>query len=574
MHTSAAATGKEIAKNLAGRTPMREFKIKLCSSVYLGTTEMYLRLEGSRRGVRISVDQGSFDNPVHDTQKMKSGEPFYAVILAPFFDAIMPDFESRLHEFSDDEIVLLSHHFTKRWEQAIRNIPLSMRVVVLGLHSIYPGYPYGLSRLKETLELFNSTLRKITHTRTGAIFVDMESVVSQVGIQHAVDMRTYLRSRSPYTSEFTEELSKAIICTLGVDDRVIKAIALDCDNTLWGGVVGEDGFDGIQIDPNTTIGAKFHTAQRRFKELKELGILICLISKNNEEEVLKVLHDHEHQLIRTEDVISHRINWTRKSANLSSLANELNIGLSSFVFVDDSEYECAEVAAEAPEVAVFQMPKDANELPRFFAQLKQLCLGGKPEINVNKTEQYRIRQEIESKLNNSASQKEFFDSLDLHLKFSVNDERDVPRLAEMFAKTNQFNCTTIRRTPEEIKEIASQNDSEVVSVRVSDRFSDHGLTGLIVIKKGELRVQITDWMISCRVLGRGVEEGILAFLGCMARDLNQDAVEISYIQTAKNIQVKNLLETIAQNCAEDGSVFVFDSKHLTTLKPSWVTIEQ
>jgi FkbH-like protein len=402
----------------------------------------------------------------------------------------------------------------------------------------------------------------------------MESVIGQVGLQHAVDTRTYLRSRSPYTSELTEELSKVIISTLGIEDRVIKAIALDCDNTLWGGVLGEDGFDGIQIDPNTAEGAKFQTAQRRFKELKELGILICLISKNNEEEVLKVLRDHEHQLIRTVDVISHRINWHRKSANLYSLANELNIGLSSFVFVDDSEFECAEVAAEAPEVSVFQMPKDANEQTQFFARLKRLCLGGKSEICVNKTEQYRIRQEIDSIRDNSGSQKEFFEGLNIRLKFSVNDEIDVPRLAEMFSKTNQFNCTTIRRTPEEIKELVTRSDSEVVSVRVSDRFSDHGLTGLVVINKGQFSIQITDWMISCRVLGRGVEEGILAFLGYLACDLNQDAVAIAYKQTAKNIQVKNLLETVALGYSEDDSAFVFDSKQLITLKPSWVTIEQ
>ena len=561
MPTSAAAAGKEISENLAGRTPIREFKIKICSSVYLGTTDMYLRLEGSRRGVKVSVDQGSFDNPIHDTQQIESGSSVHAVILAPFFDSIVPEFELRIHEFSEDDISHLLKSFSQRWGQAMSNVPSNTRVVILGLHSFYPTYPYGQSKKREILELFNTQLRLVAQRNLNAVYVDMESLIFKIGLQSAVDIRMYFRARSPYTSAITEELSKVITDALSIDENVVKAIALDCDNTLWGGILGEDGFEGIQIDPNTQSGSYFHLAQRYLKELKDLGILICLVSKNNEHEVLQVLDEHEYQIVRSKDVISHRINWKRKSENLVSIANELNLGLSSFVFIDDSQFECDEVAGCLPEVNVLQVPGQMKDFPDFFAKLKRLCLT-----------EYRVRRKIEDDRSNSYSEETFFEKLDIRLAISVDNVDDIARLGEMFSKTNQFNATTIRRTPEEVKQLILDENYSVFSMRVTDRYTEHGLTALAIVHHSSSDIQVTDWLISCRVLGRGIEYGVLSFLGELALRSGQDKLEIVYLPTSKNGQVGDFLGTITSKIASDNSKNVFDAKALIALKPSWITI--
>lgn len=535
---------------------------------------MYLRLEGSRRGVKVSVDQGSFDNPIYDTQQIESETSVNAVILAPFFDSIVPEFELRIHEFSEDDISHLLESFSQRWGQAMSNVPSNTRVVILGLHSFYPTYPYGQSKKREILELFNTQLRLIAQRNLSAVYVDLESLIFKIGLQSAVDTRMYFRARSPYTSAITEELSKVITDALRIDENVVKAIALDCDNTLWGGILGEDGFEGIQLDPNTQSGSYFHLAQRHLKELKDLGILICLVSKNNEHEVLRVLDEHEYQIVRSKDVISHRINWKRKSENLVSIANELNLGLSSFVFIDDSQFECDEVAGCLPEVHVLQVPGQMKDFPDFFAKLKRLCLTGNPENRKDKTTEYRVRRKIEDDRANSYSEETFFEKLDIRLAISIDNVNDITRLGEMFSKTNQFNATTIRRTPEEVKQLVLNENYSVLSIRVTDRYAEHGLTALAIVHHSSSDIQVTDWLISCRVLGRGIEYGVLSFLGELAIRGGRDKLEIVYLPTSKNGQVGDFLGTITSKIASDNSKNVFDAKALIALKPSWITIRE
>ena len=405
------------------------------------------------------------------------------------------------------------------------------------------------------------------------IFIDMQELVYKIGLQNAVDVRMYFRSKSPYSSSLCEQIAVAIMDAISIDNRVVKVIALDCDNTIWGGILGEDGYEGIQIDPNTYSGAFYHLAQRRFKELKELGMLLCLVSKNNEEDVIKVLTEHEHQLIRQEDVIAHRINWEPKSTNLKSLALELNLGLDSFVFIDDSTFECAEVTSNYPEVFVLKVPEKPEEYPEFLSCLKQKCLAGKPEVKKDKTNEYRERTQINESRSESDSDEDFFKTLDVRLTVTVDNQSDVPRLAEMFSKTNQFNTTTKRRTAEEVKRLILDGNSEVLSMRVEDRFTNHGLTALVVIQKGDNAIRVTDLLISCRVLGRGIEHGIMAYLGELVKEKGQQTVEVDFADSNRNSQVADFLNTFASISPEIAGLYVFDAESLIIQRPSWITIK-
>ena len=255
-----------------------------------------------------------------------------------------------------------------------------------------------------------------------------------------------------------------------------------------------------------------------------------------------------------------------------SIANELNLGISSFVFIDDSQFECDEVAGCLPEVNVLQVPGQMKDFPDFFAKLKRLCLTGNPENSKDKTTEYRVRRKIEDDRSNSYSEETFFEKLDIRLAISVDNVDDIARLGEMFSKTNQFNATTIRRTPEEVKQLILDENYSVFSMRVTDRYTEHGLTALAIVHHSSSDIQVTDWLISCRVLGRGIEYGVLSFLGELALRSGQDKLEIVYLPTSKNGQVGDFLGTITSKIASDNSKNVFDAKALIALKPSWITI--
>jgi FkbH-like protein len=573
MTTTAVAVRREIAANLQNEVDVRSIEFQIAGSVYLGATEMYLRLEASRRKVKLKVNQGSFDNPLMDVEDISPDTPPFAVILAPFFDSIIPEFEARISELSDDDFEYLVHNFAQRWKMVIEGIPATSRVVVLGLHTTFAAYPFGENKTVRILDSFNRELRKLAGSRPGVIFIDMQELVYKIGLKNAVDIRMYVRSKSPYSSSLCEELAVAIMDAISIDNRVVKVIALDCDNTIWGGILGEDGYDRIQIDPNTSSGAFYHLAQRRFQELKELGILLCLVSKNNEEDVIKVLTEHEHQLIRRDDVIAHRINWEPKSTNLKSLALELNLGLDSFVFIDDSTFECAEVTSNCPEVVVLKAPENLEEYPDFLSRLKQKCLAGKPEVKKDKTNEYRARTQINVSRSQSNSDEDFFKTLDVRLTVTIDNQSDVPRLAEMFSKTNQFNTTTKRRTAEEVKHLMLDGNSEVLSMRVEDRFTHHGLTALVVIQKSDKAIRVTDWLISCRVLGRGIEHGIMAYLGELVKEKGLQTVEVDFADSNKNGQVADFLNTVTSITPKIAGQYVFDAESLIIQRPSWITIK-
>jgi FkbH-like protein len=573
MATTAVAVRREIAANLQNEVDVRSIEFQIAGSVYLGATEMYLRLEASRRKVKLKVNQGSFDNPLMDIEEISPDTPPFAVILAPFFDSIVPEFEAKISELSDEDFEYLVHHFVQRWKKVIESIPATSRVVVLGLHTTFAAYPFGENKTVKILDSFNRELRNLAGSRSGTIFIDMQELIYKIGLQNAVDVRTYFRSKSPYSSSLCEELALAIMDSISIDNRVVKVIALDCDNTIWGGVLGEDGYDGIQIDPNTYSGAFYHLAQRRFKELKELGILLCLVSKNNEEDVIKVLTEHEHQVICQDDVIAHRINWEPKSTNLKSLALELNLGLDSFVFIDDSTFECAEVTSNYPEVLVLRVPENLEEYPDFLSCLKQKCLAGKPEVKKDKTNEYRERTQINVSRSESKSDEDFFKTLDVRLTVTIDLQSDVSRLAEMFSKTNQFNTTTKRRTAEEVKHLMLDGNFEVLSMRVEDRFTNHGLVALVVVQKGDNAIRVTDWLISCRVLGRGIEHGIMAYLGEFAKEKGQQRVEIDFADSRKNGQVGDFLNTFTSRSPEIAKSYVLDAESLIIQRPPWITIK-
>jgi amino acid adenylation domain-containing protein/FkbH-like protein len=357
----------------------------------------------------------------------------------------------------------------------------------------------------------------------------------------------------PYTPQFFTALATAIARKFHALNRAPhKVIVLDLDQTLWSGVCGEDGPDGIRLDEPRVALQKFMRAQQ------EAGMLLCLCSKNNEEDVWPVFEQRGEMPLRREHFVAWRLNWNSKSENLKALAKELQLGLDSLIFVDDNPVECAEVEANCPEVLTLQLPEEPKLIPQFFEHCWVFDRLRLTSEDRNRGETYRQNQQRAELRSHATNLKDFLAGLQLKIQIEQITDEQLPRVAQLSQRTNQFNCTTIRRTEGEMRELL--NRSEVLAVTVSDRFGDYGLTGLVICEPKEGSLEIETFLLSCRVLGRGVEHRVVARLGELALERKLDWVEIRFNPSSKNKPAFEFLESIGAKFRQSlngGDVFRF-----------------
>ncbi len=322
-----------------------------------------------------------------------------------------------------------------------------------------------------------------------------------------------------------------------------KVVVVDCDNTLWDGVVGEVGPDGVCF-------AEHHLyLQRRLAELAEHGVLVCLCSKNREEDVWEVFDRRAGEMpLRRSHIVGAMINWAPKSQNISALASSLNLGRDSFIFIDDNPVECAEVRANCPDVLTLQWPRDPDKAIRLLNHIWELDLVAATAEDRKRTEMYRQelqRQQLKAQV---ADFRQFLKSLQLKLDFRELNREDLPRAAQLTMRTNQFNFTTIRRTEAELWKLVSEEGYRCWTVRVSDRFGDYGLVGVVIAKLDQeaqpRALEVDTFLLSCRVLGRGVEHRTVAFLAQQALALGAPALRFRINFTKKNLPARQFLESI------------------------------
>jgi FkbH-like protein len=336
-----------------------------------------------------------------------------------------------------------------------------------------------------------------------------------------------------------------------------KVIVLDCDRTLWGGVCGEDGPLGVQIDPARRAIQEFMVRQH------DAGMLLCLCSKNNEEDVLDVLERRAEMALKREHIASWRINWRPKSENIKSLAQELNLGLESFIFMDDDPVECAEVQANRPEVLTFRLPENPTTAARFLKHLWILDHLNVTQEAKKRTELYKQNVQRDLFRKGSLSFKDFLASLGLKVDISTVASDQIPRVAELTQRTNQFNLTTIRRSEAELRELCQPGEAECLVVHVKDRFGDYGLVGVIIFTVSAGTLSTNTLLLSCRALGKGVEHRMLAKLGEIAQQRGLDCIDALYLKTKKNSPALDFLNGLSVGIREafdGGCLFRFPAE--------------
>ena len=342
--------------------------------------------------------------------------------------------------------------------------------------------------------------------------------------------------RQPYRSDFWLLLGTQI--GDAVSRRTTpppKCIVLDCDNTLWGGIVGEDGIGGLELG-DTFPGRAFQSFQHQLKTLQSRGVMLAIASKNDEADVLDVFERHEGMVLTLDDITSWRVNWQSKSENIESIAAELNIGVDSLVLVDDSPFELDEVTTALTGLRGLLVPEELAELPALLSDSGLFRRTRISSEDRHRTEMMRSEAERRDEAK-SMDRVEFLDSLELRVTFMSVSDDDITRVAQLTNKTNQFNLTTIRRDEKEIRQLVASATNEVYAIRVTDRFGDYGLVGVAIIDVASDVWSIDTFLLSCRVLGRGVETAFLSALADGAFARGAQRLVGRYEPTRKNGQV-------------------------------------
>lgn len=307
-----------------------------------------------------------------------------------------------------------------------------------------------------------------------------------------------------------------------------KVIVLDCDNTLWSGVCGEDGVNAIQITP------AFQFLQRFMLEQQTQGKLLCLCSKNIEEDVWTVFEQHPDMQLQRQHITAHRINWNAKSQNLKSLAEHLKLSLDSFIFIDDNPAECAEVKANAAGVLVLQLPKASEHIPTVLTQYWAFDVRSITDEDRQRQQMYQQNQQRDLLRAQHESYEDFLAKLAITINIQNLQTSDIARAAQLTERTNQFNATVKRRTEAEIANFIAQPGQHGFTVRVNDRFGDYGLVGLMLATEQDQQLILESFMLSCRVLGKRVEHQMIAHAAKFAMDKGLSSLGLTCVLTARN----------------------------------------
>jgi FkbH-like protein len=353
---------------------------------------------------------------------------------------------------------------------------------------------------------------------TGVSLVDVEALATQVGLRLWYDSAQYMTARLPFAGECVPLYAEHVLRVVGgIRGRSRKVLVVDLDNTLWGGVIGEHGFDGIQLGQGDPRGEAFLCVQRAALALKQRGVLLAVCSKNDESVARKAIREHPEMLLREADFSAFQINWADKATNLQILAERLSLGLDSFVFLDDNPFERAQVRQFAPQVMVPELPSD----PAAYASV--LMTAGLfeavtfSEEDRTRVQQYAANTRRDTLMAHSRDLGAFLRSLGMEAIFTTGGEAGWARFAQLINKSNQFNLTTRRYTEAEIAALVADPETLTLQVRLIDQFGDNGMISAIIAVPEADDWELETWVMSCRVLGREVEHVVLNQIAAEAR---------------------------------------------------------
>ena len=398
--------------------------------------------------------------------------------------------------------------------------------------------------------------------RPNAVHIcDVEFLANRLGTLRAVDERAWFESKQPYSAEMVVQVAREFAHIIASLKRPAKKVlVLDLDNTLWGGVIGDDGIEGIEIGTTSPRGEAFRHFQKHILSLSRRGILLAVCSKNDHDKAIEPFEKHPEMVLRMEHIVNFKANWEPKSENIRQIAAELNLGLDSLVFADDNPAEIEIVRQFVPEVTGLCLGEDPSTFARTLQDSRLFEVSSLTREDLDRVSLYKQDSERQQLLGQSTDMESYLTSLDMVAHVSKFTAVDVPRITQLINKSNQFNLTTVRRTESEVLGIMRSAEHEAFTMRLTDRFGDHGLILVVIGKVQGADFTIDTWLMSCRVLKRGVEQETMNEILRLARRRGCRRVVGVYVPSKKNGMVSDLYPSLGFARSEaDPNICVLDA---------------
>ena len=528
MEASTAA-GKELATVAISASFTAEFLQEFM--------EFWFQKFGWRSEVSFAPFNQVFQELLNPSSLLRSNHRGHNVIMVRIEDLI--DKEEILSSNSEEKSVRLSHAFDEL-RQAVATAVQSMTVPLCFV--LCPSSPRGkeLENIAgDTIVIFLESLRSIP----GVTVLTHDEINQQYPVADYYEPLGETIGAIPYTRQYLAALATAVVRSLNtLSLKPIKALVVDCDGTLWQGVVGEDGPTGL------TIGKWQRAFQEFLLKQYQAGVILCLCSKNQEADVWSVFDQNPGMPLKREHISFWKINWEAKSANLRALVKEMNIGMDAIAFLDDNPLERAEVGLRFPSVFCPEFPEAWEERTKWMEHCWLLDHPRATAEDKKRQEHYRSEQIRENLKQGAGSLSEFLEKLELQININPADEADYERLAQLSIRTNQFNTTTLRLTTQEVAEYATTPGMSAHIARVRDRFGDYGLVGAMLAREEEGRYRVDGMFLSCRALGRSVEYRMASYLAEKAKNSNCQEIFFPVRTTERNEPARTFLTRLNKLC--------------------------
>ncbi len=503
-----------------------------------------LKLSAIRHGLGIHeyvAPFGQYERELIDDASGLANHRPDAVLIAVRLRDVLPDLYECFNSLEPGRAEELLNEWFSRLESALRAFRRHSSSPVLMQNYELPAYPAaGIAEAgmpgsqSQVIDRANQRLATLAASIDNCYVMDYANLVALAGRGQWADPRMALMARIPLASRHYWTLASFYVRHLrplfGLSKKVL---VVDADNTLWGGVVGDVGLNGIALGPDFP-GNAFVAFQRRLLDLYHRGVVLCIASKNQPGSVDEVLDQHPNMVLRAKHFAAMRVDWAPKPQNVRQLAEELNLGLDSFVFVDDNPVECEMMRLQLPQVMTIQLPADPAAYAGIIESLDVFDQWTISTEDRKRGELYRAEADRKALKTESVSLEDFYRRLEMRVCIGINRARDVARAAQLTARTNQFNMHTVRCTEDDIRAFMTDGRHEVLTLALVDRFGDNGIVGAALVERGGDVHVLRMFLMSCRVLGRTVEHNFLRWITARALKAGAARLEAVYAPTPKN----------------------------------------
>ena len=398
--------------------------------------------------------------------------------------------------------------------------------------------------LRAAIANLNSQLAQ-SAPKSGDVLIDLEWLAGFVGLDQWYDDRQWYIARLACAPVLLPLYADFVCRTLAaLRGRARKCLILDLDNTVWGGVIGDDGLDGIALSPGDARGESFRAIQAMALDLRRRGVILAVCSKNDDSIARQPFRAHPEMLLREADIAVFAANWDDKATNIERIARQLELGLDAMVLLDDNPVERAQVRAALPQVAVPEVGDDPSAYPRILLSAGYFESVGFTQEDLTRAQSYQSNAERAQALEGARNLDDFLRSLQMEVEFARFNTRGRKRISQLINKTNQFNVTTRRYTEQQVAALEDSSDHYTLQITVRDKFGDNGMVGVVICARTPEQWDVDTWLMSCRVLNRGVEQAVCNRVARDAQRAGAKRLTAVYVPTERNGIVADLFERL------------------------------